>query len=55
VFFFEKKNQKTFIYLAFTSGRSVFLDCHAKKIPNAIPLALFLSLRLLPSKSLVLR
>jgi hypothetical protein len=38
LFFFEKKNQKTFIPLVLASGRSVLLHCHAKKIPNAIPL-----------------
>jgi hypothetical protein len=38
VFFFEKKNQKTFIYLAFVSGRSVRLEWIVRSIPSAIPL-----------------
>jgi hypothetical protein len=37
LFFFEKKNQKTFVYLVFVSGRSFRLECHFRRIPNAIP------------------
>jgi hypothetical protein len=34
--FLKKRTKKLLFVLAFTPGRSVGLDCHDKKMPNAI-------------------